>query len=208
MANCDFLLAQEISSYCDKPLAKGAYNEAVIINRNDIDFNNCTVDIDGSIGTIVLKSGKHGYKCLQPGNKPFGAGNTALVVGEYQNTWTHQLPIIVLAHDAEVVSGIIEKLAHGEFVVVVKLKNTGNASTANGRYQIFGFDNGMRASEQTHAINDDALGSGWSTTLQEEGALRAARFLVATTAEATEKSYEALVQGGSNTGDGGSGSLE
>lgn len=192
---CDSLISQEISSYCDKPLAKGAYNEAVIINRNDIDFDNTTVGTDGSISSIVLKSGKHGYKCLQPGNKPFGAGNTALVVGEYQNTWTHQLPIIVLAHDAEVAANVIEKLANGDFVVVVKMKNTGNASTANGRYQIFGFDNGLRASEQTHTINDDALGSGWSTTLQEEGSLKPARFLVGTSAEATEQAYSALTAG-------------
>lgn len=190
--NCDLLLAQEISAFCDKPLVKGAYNEAVIINRNDIDFDATSVQADGSLASIVLKSGKHGYKCVQPGNKPFGTGNSALVVGDYQNTWTHQLPIIVLAHDAGVTSSIIDKLAQGEFVVVVKMKNTGDATTANGRYQVFGFDNGMRASEQSHTINDDSLGSGWSTTLQEEGALKAARFLVGTTAEATEQAYAAL----------------
>lgn len=190
--NCDALIAQEISTFCDKPLAKGAYNEAVIINRNDIDFDNTTIDADGSVSSLVLKSNKVGYKCLQPGNKPFGTGNTALVVGEYQNTWTHILPIIVLAHDAAVTTNIIEMLGKGEFVVVVKMKNTGDAATANGRYQIFGFDNGLRASEQTHTINDDTLGSGWSTSLQEEGAMKPARFLVGATAEATEQAYAAL----------------
>lgn len=190
--NCDALIAQEISTFCDKPLAKGAYNEAVIINRNDIDFDNTTVATDGSVSSIVLKSNKHGYKCLQPGNKPFGTGNSALVVGEYQNTWTHTLPIIVLAHDAAVTTSIIEMLGKGEFVVVVKMKNTGDAATANGRYQIFGFDNGLRASEQTHTINDDTLGSGWSTTLTEEGALKPARFLVGSDASATESAYAAL----------------
>ena len=141
-----------------------------------------------------MKSGKKGYRCLQPGNKPYGTGNTALVVGDYNNTWTHTLPIILLAHDADVTTNIIEVLGKGEFVVVVKMKNTGDSTTANGRYQIYGFDNGMRASEQTHTIADDALGSGWSTTLQEEGAMKPARFLVGTTAEATEQAYEALVQ--------------
>lgn len=194
MANCDFLLAQEISNFCDKPLAKGATSEAVIINRNDIDFDATTIAADGSVTSIVLKSGKKGYRCLQPGNKPYGTGNTTLVVGDYNNTWTHTLPIILLAHDADVTTNIIEVLGKGEFVVVVKMKNTGDTTTANGRYQIYGFDNGMRASEQTHTIADDALGSGWSTTLQEEGAMKPARFLVGTTAEATEQAYKALSQ--------------
>lgn len=194
MKNCDFLLAQEISNFCDKPLAKGATSEAVIINYNDIDKDATTIAADGSITSLVLKSGKKGYRCLQPGKKPYGTGNTNLVVGDYNNTWTHTLPIIVLAHDADVTTNIIEVLGNGEFVVVVKMKNTGDTTTANGRYQIFGFDNGMRASEQTHTIADDALGSGWSTTLQEEGAMKPARFLVGDTAEATEQAYEALVQ--------------
>lgn len=194
MANCDFLIAQEISNFCDKPLAKGAYNEAVIINRNDIDFNSTTTGADGSVSSLVLKSGKVGYKCLQPGNKPFGTGNTALVVGDYQNTWTHQVPVIVLAHDADVTTNIIEALGKGEFVLVVKMKNTGDTTTANGRYQIFGYDNGLRASEQTHTISDDTLGSGWSTTLQEEGAMKPARFLVGATAEATDQAYAALTK--------------
>ena len=194
MANCDFLLAQEISNFCDKPLAKGATSEAVIINRNDIDFDATTIADDGSVISLVLKSGKKGYRCLQPGNKPYGTGNTVLVVGDYQSTWTHQLPIILLAHDADVTTNIIEVLGKGEFVVVVKMKNTGDTTTANGRYQIYGFDNGMRASEQTHTIADDTLGSGWSTTLQEEGAMKPARFLVGITEEATEQAYKALAQ--------------
>lgn len=192
MANCDFLLANEIGGFCEKPLLKGAYNEAVIINRNDVDFENTVVAEDGSISSLVLKSNKVGYKCIQPGNKPFGAGNTALVVGEYQNLWTHQVPIVVLAHDAAVTTNIIEMLGKGEFLLVVKLRNTGDATTANGRYQVFGFDNGMRASEQTHTISDDTLGSGWSTTLQEEGAVKPARFLVGTSVEATDSAYAAL----------------
>lgn len=59
MANCDFLLAQEISSFCDKPLAKGAYNEAVIINRNDVDFNSTTTGADGSVSSLVMFQSTH-----------------------------------------------------------------------------------------------------------------------------------------------------
>lgn len=189
---CDTLIKTDIASYCGG-ITKGADSEGVMLNRSEIDFDASELNDDGSIKSIVLKSGAKGNKVMQPGNQPWNGTQTSMNDGTYLNTFVHDVSLVVLANDATVSNDIIDKIANGEFVVVLKKKNEGtDKDKANGRYQVYGWDSGLRASAATSELYSDDTNGGWAVTLHEEGALKSARFLVGDTKQATTAAYEAL----------------
>ena len=63
-------------------------------------------------------------------------------------------------------------LMNGDFVVI--LQNN------NGTYQVFGLENGLRASAMVRELyNDDTL-SGWLVTMTEESAVKGSLFVDST----------------------------
>lgn len=189
---CETLIAKDIAFDCDEMSVKGLEADGVIINRNDVDFSKTEFDNEAKniIRQMVLKSGKKGYEVVQMGNTPFTGTTSTLAVGTYRNTWTHEIPIAVLANDPEVCEKIIDGLANGTFILV--LRNKAKGSQGKGEYQIFGFYQGLVASAGTNEKYSDETEGGWLMTLQETNAPKSALFLFDTDSEATQARYNAL----------------
>lgn len=189
---CESLITAAIEFDCEEISVKGMEADGVIINRDDIDFAACVIDNNNGniIKTLALKSGKTGYAVAQLGNTPFTGLVSNLNVGTYRNTWTHEIPIAVLANDPTVARDIIDPLSNGNFVLVLRNKNKGE--NGDGEFQIFGYHQGCRASAGTNEKYSEDTEGGWLITLQEQNAPKAGMFLWNTDAQTTRSQYDSL----------------
>ena len=194
MANlCESLIGQDISFPCDELVTKGLEADGLIMNRSDIDFAATEFDENNPniIKTLVLKSGKKAYEVSQAGNTPFTGTNSALEVGTYRNTFSHTVAFVVLANNPTVAHDIIDGLANGTFVAILRNKHKGGAS-GDGEFQVYGYTQGLTASEISEDKYSDDTDGGWLINLQETGARMSAMFLWDTDATTTTAAYESL----------------
>lgn len=189
---CESLISKDIIVACDEQVTKGLEADGLIMNRVDIDFTKTVFDTTNPniIKTLVLKSGKKAYEIQQSGNTPFTGTNSQLVVGTYRNSWTNQVVIVILANTPDVAHNIIDGLANGKFVVI--LRNLTKGTDGSAEYQIFGYQQGLTcAAGENEKYSDDTEG-GWSTTLEETNAPKSALFFFNTDSKTTAAAYEAL----------------
>lgn len=189
---CESLIAKAIDFACDDLIVRGLESDGLIINRSDIDFAATVFDAQNPniINSLVLKTGKKGYEVNQLGNTPFTGVQSTLEVGTYRNTWTHAIPIVVLSNTPEVAHDIIDGLSNGTFVVI--LRNKFKGTNGDAEYQVYGYTQGLVASEGTNDKYSEDTDGGWIITLQETGARMSAMFLFNTDATTTAAAYEAL----------------
>lgn len=192
MAICDYLISKAISVDCENQSVAGLEPNGLIINRDDIDFSATTFDAQNPniIKTLVLKSGKKGFDIIQQGATPFTGVASNLNVGTYRNTWTHDVPIAILGNDPDIAANIIDKLSNGTFVVI--LRNVAKGITGDAEYQVYGYAQGLRASEGVNEKYSEDTDGGWLITLQEQRAPKSAMFFFNTDATTTATAYEAL----------------
>lgn len=191
-ATCESLIAQDISIPCEDQVTKGLEADSVIMNRNDIDFTKTVFDDSNPniIKQLVLKKGKKAYACIQQGNTPYTGVKSELNVGTYRNTWNHELPIIVLANTPDVIHNVIDGLANGKFVAIVR--NVAKGADGKGEFQVYGYAQGLKASAGTCEKYSDDTEGGWLITLQEEQTPKAAYFFFNTDTDTTTAQFEAL----------------
>jgi hypothetical protein len=192
MAICDYLISKAISVDCENQSVAGLEPNGLIINRDDIDFSATTFNAQNPniIETLVLKSGKKAYDIIQQGATPFTGVASNLNVGTYRNTWTHDVPIAILGNDPDIAANIIDKLSNGSFVVI--LRNVQKGATGDAEYQVYGYAQGLRASEGVNEKYSEDTDGGWLITLQEQRAPKSAMFFFDTDAATTATAYEAL----------------
>lgn len=190
--NCDFELAQGIAPDCDNPQTRGLEREAIIINRADIDFSALVRDNTNPaiVSTLALKTGTKGYQVLQIGATPYSGTNTAMATGTYRNKFTKTVSFAVLDHCPDTTKNVIDNLANGVFVMVVKNNSAG--SDGKGRYEIIGLDGGLRATEMPRDPNSEETDGAWVATLQET-APTSGTFLYDTDEATTEAAFQALL---------------
>lgn len=188
---CESLISRDITMACDELVARGLESNGIIINRNDIDFGATVFDSTAPnvIKTLALKSGKKGYEVAQLGNTPFTGTQSTLNVGTYRNTWTHQLPLAVLANNPDVCDKIIDGLSNGQFVVILRNKTKGN----EGEYQVYGYAQGLVASEGTNEKYSEETDGGWLITLQEANTPKCAMFFYDTDDTTTATKFQSLL---------------
>lgn len=187
---CESLIAQDINIPCEDQVTKGLESDGLIINRNDIDFAK-TVKEGNVIKTLVLKTGKKAYEIRQDGANPFTGTKTELNVGTYRNSWKNTVAIVVLANTPDVCSNIIDGLATGKFVVI--LRNLSKGADGGAEYQVFGFAQTLKAaSGENDKYSDDTEG-GWLVTLEEVSVPKAAYFFFDTSSETTAAKYQSLL---------------
>ena len=194
MANlCESIIAKDIAFSCDELVTKGLESDGIIINRSDIDFSATVFDSANPniIKTLVLKSGKKGYEVSQAGNTPFTGTQSALEVGTYRNTFTHTVSFVVLANDPDVAHNIIDGLANGNFVSILRNKHKGGQD-GDGEYQVYGYSQGLTASEITNDKYSEDTDGGWLVNLQETGARMSAMYYWNTDRSTTAAAYESL----------------
>lgn len=189
---CQSLISQDIESNCENPLVRGMESDGIIINRQDIDFASTVFDNTNAniIKTLVLKTGKKGYAVQQDGSTPFTGTNIALATGTYRNTFTNQVALVVLNNDPDVAEKVIDGLANGEFVCI--LKNKAKGTGGKGEYQVFGYYQGLRASEITSDKYSEDTDGGWAVTLEETGSPKSAVYFFNTDSATTATQYESL----------------
>lgn len=189
---CNSLIAQDIENDCANVGIKGLEPDGKIINRSDIDFSatQFNANNDAIIETLVLKTGKTAFDVAQLGNTPFTGLVQNLNIGTYVNTWTTDIPIAVLANNPAVTKNVIDVLSNGEFVLILKNKNTG--ISGNAKYQVFGYAQGCRASAGTRDAYSEDTEGGWLITLQEANHPKSAMFFYDTDETTTDAAYAAL----------------
>jgi len=168
MALCDYLINSDIAGYdCASPMAKGAENKGLLINRGDIEHYVFT-DNDFT-ASIKLKCGyKKAYTITQSGKTPFAGTQQEMVEGTHQNTVTNTVQFTVLKQDGDTAQQLFA-LMNGEFVAVIPDRN--------GNFQAYGLETGLHASAAVRELyNDDTL-AGWLVTMTEEGATRGSIFI-------------------------------
>lgn len=201
MAVCDNFIKQGISPSCDDPLVQGVEKRGVIINRDDIDFSAAVFNATRKnvIETIALKAGKNAYEVVVMGGTPFTGTNTALATGTYRNTFTNTVSIVILDNGPDVCENVIDGLANGEFVVILENKFKGLQKEENPgdpAFQVYGWYQGLRASEMTNDKYSEDTDGGWAVSLQETRAPKSGVFLFKTDYETTAAAVESLVTGG------------
>ena len=189
---CESLIARDIKIACEDMVAKGLESDGIIINRADVDFTKTMFDDTNKsiIKQLVLKAGKKGYAIVQRGNTPYTGTKSSLVVGTYGNKWTHEVAIVVLANTPEVTNDIIDGLANGKFIVI--LRNVTKGADGKGEFQIYGYAQGLTCSAGENDKYSEDTEGGWLMTLQEASAPKSALFLWDGSSETTTAKYEAL----------------
>ena len=188
----------DIAGNCENPIVRGLEPDGVIINRSDVDFANCKFDETAKniLKQLILKSGKKGFAVVQMGNTPFTGAASNMEVGTYRNTWTHEIPIAVLDNGPEVCEKVIDGLANGTFVLVLRNKHKG----ANGKaeFQVYGYYQGLTCSAGANEKYSEETDGGWLMTLQEQKSPKSALFLFNTDATTTATAYDALTTEANN----------
>lgn len=189
---CDFALAQEISVQCSNPQQAGLKNTGWLINYDDIDFDSVT-KTGNIVSQIALKSGKKAYRVIVPGKTPFTGTQTALVAGTYMNKFNKTASIVVLDSGPDVSDKVIDQLANGKFVFIFENKYKG--SDNKNTFEVYGFEQGLTASEMTNDKYSEETDGGWAVTLVEEKALHSGIFLYNESIAATRTALNSLVTG-------------
>lgn len=193
---CDSIIAKGIAVDCDSPIVKGMEADGIIVNRGDVDFSQSVFDNENKnvIKKIILKATKKGYPVVQQGATPFKGAKTTLATGTYRNTFTNEVPIAVLDNSPEVARDIIDGLANGSFVLI--LKNVHKGAGGKSEYQVYGYYQGLRASAIDNEKYSEDTDGGWLVTLQETSVPKSALFYFDTDAKTTEKAYNSLLGAG------------
>lgn len=191
--SCDSIIAKAIQANCDNPLVRGMEPDGVIINRGDIDFAKCVFSSDNknTITTLLLKAKKQGYPVVQLGQTPFTGTQTTLTTGTYHNTFQNQIQIVVLDNGPEVAQDIIDGLANGSFVMI--LRNLTKGAKGEAEYQVYGYYQGLHATEINNEKYSEDTDGGWLVTMQESAAPKSALFFFDTDSTTTQAKYQSLM---------------
>lgn len=143
---------QDIS--CVSSIVKKYYQEAVVINHSDVNFNltgaiqkDCTAGSEKYGVKLTLKSGAKGYrfKSIEGGTAVVGSydkGKTEVGFPQY----LHKVQIPVTGVNAEA-KCILDALDKGSFLIALQAKD--------GTVEIYGFENGMGTADYTRNITEN-----------------------------------------------------
>lgn len=193
MSSCNSLIKQGLSQMdCASRPVKGYERRAILINREDVDFNN--VELSATHGNVIvslgLKTGKVGYEVHQMGSSPFTGSSASLETNDFYKAVTKTLVIAALENDRDIFGGFVDPLLNGEFVAVVEHKGKGaeNASA----FEVLGFHNGLTLTALDTNVYGDQYGGGLFT-LTETGA-PVTRMYLGETYEGAQALFESLLE--------------
>lgn len=192
---CDYKLAQNIGASCDNPQVQGLKNKGYLMNYDDIDFDSVKRNEANSliIEDLTLLSGKKAYSAYVPGKTPYAGTKAELATGTYSNKFNKTASIVVLDSGPDVAKNIINNLANGKFVFIMENKYQGDDK--KNTFEIYGFEQGLVASEITNEKYSEDTDGGWAVTLIEENAPSSGIFLFKESIKATRAALESLLTG-------------
>lgn len=183
---CEKLLAGCIGADCDNPVFAGMEPKAWIFNKSEI--ASFTYDATSPkpnpnlITDITMKTHEvqgqdvayTGYTISQLGKQPFNGTNTSLTEGNTSNKFTENFAFVV-PDNSPAAAMLLDNIANGKFVVVVKNEYTG--SDGRGQFQVFGAKKGLTATAMERDAYSEDNDGGWAVTLTAENTPNSALFL-------------------------------
>lgn len=182
MPDCDFKIAKNIAFDCANMSEKGVEKIGYIVNYADVQKNSCG-RTGNLISSLSLASGARGYKVIVPEGTPFNGTLIEAVVGTYKTKWNKTVAFVILDSGPEVTQDIIDKLANGKFVIV--LENVYAGADSKNKFEVYGFEQGLKMTAGTRDLYSDEIDGGWSVTLQEQNAPSSGIFLFSESEAAT-----------------------
>lgn len=192
MSICNGIIKQGIpKGDCANLPAKGYERVAILINREDIDFNNVALSETHKnvLTSLGLKEGKVGYEIHQMGAEPFNGSNNALEANAYFRGVTKNLVIAVINNDRDVFGQFVDPLLNGEFVAVVERKDKGKDQAS--AFEILGYHNGLSLTALDENAYGDYYGGGLYTLT--ETAAPVSRMYLGETYEAGKALFDSLL---------------
>lgn len=189
MPDCDFKIAKNIAFDCANMSEKGVEKVGYIVNYADVLKNSCG-RTGNLISSLSLASGARGYKVIVPEGTPFNGTLIEAVVGTYKTKWNKTVAFVILDSGPEVTHEIIDKLANGKFVIV--LENVYAGADSKNKFEVYGFEQGLKMSAGNRDLYSDEIDGGWSVTLQEKNAPSSGIFLFSESESATRTLLAAL----------------
>lgn len=146
MAICDSKIANDFLLDCAHKPTGGLETYAVLINRDDVDFDACQFDTTQTniLKALVLKGGKRGY-LVQQMKSSFNGTSWEHVEGEFINGTKHVMAFVNPDRSAKgkELDGL---LLNGKFIAVIE-----NVSAPdNGKFEVLGFNTGLKVPTAKH----------------------------------------------------------
>lgn len=179
MANlCEKLLDACIAADCTNPIFTGVDSLAYIFNKSEIESLTYDQTNPNLVTAITMKENNGvaytGYKVQQLGKTPYTGTTTTLVEGNVSNKYNTEVHFVV-PDNSPTASKILDNLANGKFVMVIK--NDYEGSDGKGTFQIFGGKKGLTATAIDGDKYSEDTDGGWAVTLTEENTPVSALFL-------------------------------
>lgn len=167
MSYCDTLITAGIALDCTSQLGANGYEaEGVILNRSDIDFVSSSYSGNTVTSITLTSETAKGYQIVQPAKNPFTGTISALEEGTYYNTFTHSVSFVILNNDPDV-AAFVDAIANGEFVIILERKSKNAEDTVGSEFVVYGWHQGLAATETAFEAYSDETHDGWKITLTE-----------------------------------------
>lgn len=192
---CDNFISRDIAQSCENPLYAGIEGIAYIFNKADV----ATFTRSGNvISALALASGKKAYKIQVSAKQPFNGTKIEMVEGAISNKWNKTFSMGVASDSADDRENIDDILANGSFVIVFEhsYTPTGPSGDIAGKFEMFGFDKGLKASSIVRDFYSEDTDGGAQVELVEESVPNAGMFVFGnpTTGSATNATTRALLE--------------
>ena len=182
MALCEYKIQNDLENSC--AIIGGLREIGYLANKADIA---AYTESGNTISALSFAEGTKMYKIYTPTNQPFNGTNTALEEGTVINRFTNTVAFVVLEHN-DPTALTLESLANGKYVAIIANEYEGENGAS--KWQVYGIERGLKANEITRDAYSDDTAGGWSVSMQEQGAAKAAHFFYNTDLETTESTLE------------------
>lgn len=188
MAKCDTSVIHDFLYDCENPPVAGLEDDALLINRADIDFTKSATDADNPniITSIVLKAGKKA-NLVQQRKDSFNGTKVDQVEGTYSVGTTQTFAFVAFANSAEE-KAALEKMLNGSFVAVIQNK----AAADDSKYEVLGWNTGLKTPTLTKDYVAEESAGVYAVTLASGQEPRLPMSFYAGTVEETDAAFAAL----------------
>lgn len=195
---CEKLLAGCIGADCDNPIFSGMESKAWIWNKSEIasftyDTQNPNIVTDITMKEVSAGVDAVGYTITQLGKQPFSGTTTSMVEGNTANKFNEVFSFVV-PDNSPAAAMLLDNIANGKFVVVVKNEYTG--SDNKGVFQIYGAKKGLVATAMERDAYGEDTDGGWAVTLTAENTPNSAMFVYKTDLQTTETFLDSITDCG------------
>jgi len=143
--DCSKITAGFVGGACGALPTGGTGQRVWLMNYEDIDRANCTLDADGNISAIAMKTGKYAYlyETIDNANEASATFNK----GTYVNNYDHSITLRIFK-DNIAAKKFVNQLSGARIVAVVERKCV---SSCDNIFEVYGWDSGLKMSENPYS---------------------------------------------------------